>query len=34
MGDALAAAKQERGMPVPKPAQRRSAKRRTKAKSR
>ena len=34
MGDALAAAKQERGMPVPQPAQRRSSKRRTKAKSR
>jgi len=34
MGDALAAAKQERGMPVPQPPRRRSAKRRTKAKSR
>ena len=34
MGDALAAAKQERGMPVPQPARRRSSKRRTKAKSR
>jgi hemerythrin superfamily protein len=34
MGDALAAAKQERGLPVPQPPRRRSAKRRTKAKSR
>jgi hemerythrin-like domain-containing protein len=34
MGDALASAKQERGMPVPQPARRRSSKRRTKAKSR
>ena len=34
MGDALAAAKQERGMPVPQSPRRRSAKRRTKAKSR
>jgi hemerythrin-like domain-containing protein len=34
MGDALAAAKQERGMPVPQPPRRRSSKRRTKAKSR
>jgi hemerythrin-like domain-containing protein len=34
MGDALAAAKQERGMPVPSAPRRRSAKRRTKAKSR
>ena len=34
MGDALAAAKQERGMPVPQPPRRRSSKRRTKSKSR
>jgi hemerythrin-like domain-containing protein len=34
MGDALAAAKQERGLPVPQPPKRRSTKRRTKAKSR
>jgi hemerythrin superfamily protein len=34
MGDALAAAKQQRGMPVPQPPKRRSSKRRTKAKSR
>ena len=34
MGDAIAAAKQERGLPVPQPPKRRSSKRRTKAKSR
>jgi hemerythrin-like domain-containing protein len=34
MGDAIAAAKQERGLPVPQPPKRRSTKRRTKAKSR
>jgi len=34
MGDAIAAAKEELGMPVPQPPKRRSSKRRTKAKSR
>ena len=33
MGDALAAAKEERGLPVPQPPKRRSTKRRAKAKS-